>query len=445
MKLSFPHPLIILLGFIVFAALATLFIQSGSFDRVLDENTGREIVVPGSFKTIDDINPGFWEILKTIPEGFIAGADIIVLILILGGAFYIVERTGALQVGIEALIYRFRNSQFLLFYLLGSVFALGGASISMQEELIPMVPIFVILAAKLNYDLRAIIAITLGSSLVGAAFSPINPFVGLLAQNIAEVPLFSGVLFRSVFMVLAVFAWITFHTQIGKLKNLDQLNAEFKPSPMTLKYGIILILSFGGIGFMIYGITSLDWGYIEMSALFFVIGIACGLVGGMGLNGTARTYVAGFGEMIFAGFIVGLARSVYLVLEKGEIIDPLIQSLFSPLESMPEALAVAGMFVSQAIVHIPVPSTSGQAVLTIPLTGPLSDLIGLSRDVAVLAFQYPAGLMDMLTPTNGGMMAIIAGAGISYKDWIAYIWKSWLFIAAFALIACFLAILLFNQ
>ena len=445
MKLSFPHPLIILLGFIVVAGLATLFIQSGNFDRVLDENTGRQILVPGSFKAIEDVNPSFWEILKAIPEGFVAGADIIVLILIIGGAFYIVEKTGALQAGIEALIYRFRNNQYLLFYLMGTVFAIGGASISMQEELIPMVPIFVILAAKLNYDLRAIIAITLGSSLVGAAFSLFNPFVGLLAQNIAEVPPFTGAVFRSVFLVLAVFAWITFHTKTGKLKNGDQLKAVFKPSPLSLKFAIILLLSFGGIGFMIYGITSLDWGYIEMSALFFLIGVACGLIGGMGLNGTARTYVAGFGEMIFAGMIVGLARSVYLVLEKGKIIDPLIQALFSPLESLPEALAVAGMFISQALVHIPVPSTSGQAVLTIPLTAPLSDLIGLSRDVAVLAFQYPAGLMDMLSPTNGGMMAIIAGAGISYKDWISYIWKSWLFIALFALSACFLGILLFNN
>lgn len=444
MKLSFPHPLIILLGFIVVAGLATLFIQSGSFDRVLDENTGRQIVVPGSFKAIEDVNPSFWEILKAIPEGFVAGADIIVLILILGGAFYIVEKTGALQAGIEALIFRFRNKQYLLFYLLGTVFALGGASISMQEELIPMVPIFVVLAAKLKYDLRSIIAITLGSSLVGAAFSPINPFVGLLAQNIAEVPLFSGVLFRSIFLVFAVFAWVTYHIKIGRLKNGEQLNAEFKPSPLSLKYAIILFLSFGGIGVMIYGITSLDWGYIEMSSLFFVIGIACGLVGGLGLNGAARTYVAGFGEMIFAGMVVGLARSVYLVLEKGEIIDPLIQALFSPLESLPEALAVVGMFFSQALVHIPVPSTSGQAVLTIPLSAPLADLIGLSRDVAVLAFQYPAGLMDLLTPTNGGMMAIIAGAGISYKDWIAYIWKSWLFIAGIALGASLLATLLMN-
>lgn len=444
MKLSFPHPLIILLGFMVLAALATLIIPSGNFERIADEATGREIVVPGSFSSTDDLNPSLWEILKTIPEGFIAGADIIVLILILGGAFYIVEKTGALQAGIEALIFRFRFSKYLLFYFLGIVFAIGGASISMQEELIPMVPIFVILATKLNYDLRSIIAITLGSSLIGAAFSPINPFVGLLAQNIAEVPLFSGALFRAVFMVIAIFAWITYHIKSGKLKSSDQPISEFAPRPLSLQNILILLFSFGGIGVMIYGITAMDWGYIEMSALFFVIGLICGMVGGMGLNGSARTYVSGFGEMIFAGIIVGLARSVYLILEKGAIIDTLIQGLFSPLESLPETLAVAGMFFSQALVHIPVPSTSGQAVLTIPLTAPLAELIGISRDVAVLAYQYPAALMDMLTPTNGGMMAIIAGAGISYKDWIAYIWKSWLFIAVFGLGVSFLGILFFN-
>ena len=444
MQRTFPHPLVILLGFILLAALATLIIPSGSFERVLDENSGKEIVVPGSFKTIEDVNPSFWEVLKAVPEGFIAGAEIIVLILILGGAFYIVEKTGALQAGIEALIYRFRNSRFLLFYILGLVFALGGASISMQEELIPMVPVFVILATKLNYDLRAIIALTLGSSLIGAAFSSINPFVGLLAQNIAEVPLFSGYVFRSVFWVITVFAWITFHMKTGKKHDTQVAGVEFRPSPLSTSHALILLLSFGGIGVMIFGITAYDWGYIEMTALFFVVGLICGLVGGMGLNGTAKTYAAGFGEMIFAGMIVGLARSVYLVLEKGAIIDSLIQGLFSPLESLPEALAVTGMFLSQALVHIPVPSTSGQAVLTIPLTAPLSDLIGLGRDVAVLAFQYPAALMDFLTPTNGGMMAIIAGAGISYKDWIAYIWKSWLFVAAFALFACLLGIFVFN-
>jgi uncharacterized ion transporter superfamily protein YfcC len=444
MKLSFPHPLVILLGFIFLAGLSTYFISSGSYDRVLDENTGREIVVPGSYHSVEDINPSLGEIILAIPEGIIAGADILALILFIGGGFYVVEKTGALQAGIEALIYKFRNTKFLLFYLLGIVFAFAGASISLQEEIIPMVPILVILASKLRYDLRSIIAITLGSSLIGAAFSPINPFVGLLAQKVAEVEPFSGAIFRFISLTLMVLAWITFHIIHGKKDLETKEHAELIPQPVSPKHMLILLIAFGGIGFMTYGITSLDWGYNEMSALFFVIGITCGLIGGMGLNGTSKTYVQGFGEMIFAGIIVGLARSIYVVLEKGAAIDPIIQGLFSPLEGLPDSLAVIGMFISQALIHIPVPSTSGQAVLTIPLAAPLMDLLGISRQVAVLAYQYPAALMDMLTPTNGGMMAIIAAGGVSYKDWIAYIWKSWLFVTIFALAFTVLGILWFS-
>lgn len=444
MKLSFPHPMVILLGFILLATISTFLIPSGSYDRILDEQTGREEVVPGSFHSIPDLNPSLREVLLAIPEGIIAGADILTLILFIGGAFFIVEKTGALQAGIENLIYRFRHTKYLLFYLLGIVFGIGGASISMQEEIIPMVPILVILAAKIKYDLRAIIAICLGSSLLGAAFSPINPFVGLLAQNIADVEPFSGAFYRTVFLVLALFSWVTFHMITGKKAQSESKEEISQPQPIAPRQLLILFLSFGGIVVMAYGITVWDWSYNEMSALFFVIGTLCGLIGGMGLNGAARTYVQGFGEMIFAGVIVGLSRSIYLILEKGAVIDPIIHGLFTPLESLPNSLAVAGMFVSQALIHIPVPSTSGQAVLTIPLAAPLIDLLGISRQVAVLAYQHPAGLMDLITPTNGGMMAIIAAGGLSYKDWISYIWKSWLALVLFALGITLLGIVWFG-
>ena len=444
MKLSFPHPLVILIGFILMAAIATYLIPSGQFDRVLDEKSGREVVVPGSFHSIADKNPGLDEILVAIPEGVINGAEILTLILFLGGAFFVVEKTGALQAGIEALIYRFRNSRFLLFYLLGVVFAFGGATISMQEEIIPMVPILVILASKLKYDLRAIIAITLGSSLIGAAFSPMNPFVSLLAQKIGEVEPFSGTAFRLFFFILVLFSWITYHMKTGMKKEIEQIELEIKPNPISFRAMLILIVSFGGIGVMAYGITAWGWEFNQMSAFFFVIGMVCGLIGGMGLNGTSRTFVQGFGEMIFAGIIVGLARSIYLVLEKGAAIDPIIHGLFAPLEDLPNFLAVVGMYISQALIHIPVPSTSGQAALTIPMAAPLTDLLGISRQVAILTYQYPAALMDILTPTNGGMMAIIAAGGISYKDWIAYIWKSWVFVAIFGLLISIVGIFWFG-
>ena len=152
----------------------------------------------------------------------------------------------------------------------------------------------------------------------------------------------------------------------------------------------------------------------------------------------------GFSEMIFAGVIVGLARSVYLILQKASIIDPIILALFEPLESMSSQVAAVGLFISQSLIHFPVPSTSGQAVLTIPLATPLIDLLGMSRQIAVLTYQYSAGLMDIIIPNNGGMMAVIAAAGVKYNHWISYIWKSWLLLMTLSLISILFALIWFS-
>ncbi|MEP4376562.1 MAG: YfcC family protein, partial [Algoriphagus sp.] len=208
MKLSFPHPIIILLGFIFVAGLSTYFIQSGTFDRVLDEKTGREIVVPGSFREVDDVNVGLDDILLAIPAGIIDRADLVVLILLLGGAFYVIEKTGALQVGIESLIYQFRNKPNLLFYFLGFMCSICGGIFYMSEEFIGLVPIFILLAKKTNYDLRAILSIGVGSAIIGAAFSPFNPFGSLIAMKIAQVDPVEEIIFRMIFFGLAVFIWI---------------------------------------------------------------------------------------------------------------------------------------------------------------------------------------------------------------------------------------------
>jgi uncharacterized ion transporter superfamily protein YfcC len=153
------------------------------------------------------------------------------------------------------------------------------------------------------------------------------------------------------------------------------------------------------------------------------MGVLVGWIGKLGVNGTAKAYSEGFSEMIFAGIIVGLARSIYLVLNEGQIIDTIIYGLFTPVQNLPASAAGLGMMASQALLHIPVPSTSGQAVLTMPLLAPVADLTGMSRQVVVLAYQYGAGLMDLVTPSNGAIMAILAAAKISYNDWIKQAWK----------------------
>ncbi|SEG47537.1 YfcC family protein [Algoriphagus boritolerans] len=440
MKLSFPHPIIILLLFIFLAGFSTYFIQSGSFDRVLDEATGREVVIPGSFRQIEDVNVSLSAMLLAIPAGIIARADVLVLILLLGGAFFVIERTGALQVGIETLIYQFRNHPYWLFYLLGFICSICGGVFYMSEEFIGLIPIFILLARKTNYDLRAILSIGVGSAMIGAAFSPFNPFGSMLAMKIAQVDPAEEAVFRMIFFVLAVSVWISYHAKFGKEKSIGDPAVEIKKVAISIRHRIILALTLLGICLMIWGVAFQGWDYNQMGVMFFVIGLVCGIVGGLGLNGTARTFSLGFSEMIFSGVVIGLAQGIYLILEQGKAIDPIIFGLLQPLESLPNQLAVVGLVVSQAIIHIPVPSTSGQAVLTMPLVTPLTDLLGMSREIAVFTYQYSATLMDMMTPTNGTILAILAAANIKFNHWVAYIWKSWLLIMGIGLLAVIIAL-----
>jgi uncharacterized ion transporter superfamily protein YfcC len=186
---------------------------------------------------------------------------------------------------------------------------------------------------------------------------------------------------------------------------------------------------------LIYGMLKLDWGFNEMTAEFFILGLLVGLIGKLGINGTTQAYIEGFKVMIFAAMIVGFASSISIILEKGMIIDSIIYGLFTPMQHLPTSLAAVSMLISQSLLHFPVPSYSGQAVLTMPVLGPLSDLIGLSRQVCVLAYQYGAVMMDLLSPTNGSLMAVIAIAGISFDKWFKFAVKFTLVILAIGAIA----------
>jgi uncharacterized ion transporter superfamily protein YfcC len=163
------------------------------------------------------------------------------------------------------------------------------------------------------------------------------------------------------------------------------------------------------------------WDFDQLWALFFLMGVAAGLVGGLGVGGTADGYVEGFRSMAFAALIIGFARGIYIVLDEGHIVDTIVHGLFTPIAGLPTTLSALGMMAVHSLIHVPVPSTSGQAVLTMPLLVPLSDLIGLSRQVTVLAYQYGAGLCELVTPTNGALMAMLAASGVRYEEWIRFI------------------------
>jgi uncharacterized ion transporter superfamily protein YfcC len=170
----------------------------------------------------------------------------------------------------------------------------------------------------------------------------------------------------------------------------------------------------------VWGLLVWGWGFNQLSASFFVMGVLTGLVARMGLDGTAEAFVRGFREMAYAALLIGFAGAITVALDQGRVIDTIVQGIFTPLEELPTLVSAVGMMLAQAALHVPVPSNSGQAVLTMPLLVPLSDLLELPRQVTILAYQYGGVMCDLVTPTNGALMAVLAAAGVRYEDWLRY-------------------------
>lgn len=444
-----PHPLALLAGCIVLAGALTHVLPAGSYERREDAASGREMVVPGTYTRIEPNALGPLDIALAVPKGIIDAADVLAVVFLVGGAFVVVERTGALHVALAALVGRLRNRETLAIPLVCIAFAAGGALQNLQEEVIGLAPVLVLLAARLGFNPVTAVAMSLGAAMVGSAFSPVNPFQVAIAQQAAGLPLFSGAGFRTVFLFIALAVWIagTMHyarklipvefsrseTETGKL-NRDEF--ALPPGATAAILGLVAL----GFAAFIVGLLRYGWGFNELAAVFLVVGILAGLLGRLGVNGTADAYVAGFRDMAYAALLIGFARAIFIALDEGRIVDTIVHGLFTPLEGFPRPLAALGMMLGQAAVHVPVPSVSGQAVLTLPILAPLSDLLGISRQVAVLAYQYGAGLCEILTPTNGALMAVLAAAGVRYEDWLTFAVRMWLALTAVGAAAIVIAL-----
>jgi len=256
----------------------------------------------------------------------------------------------------------------------------------MQEEIIPLVPVLLLLTTQLGFDPLVAAAMSVGAAGGGSAFSPINPFQVGIAQKLAGLPLLSGSGFRLVFLALALAIWIGATIRYArKTRTVGAAEIVETSEPVGARDGLVLGLVIVTFAIFIVGVMKYGWDFDQMSALFFIMGVLAGVIGGLGVNGTADAFVDGFRSMAFAGMLIGFARAIYVVAEQGQIIDTIVNGLFAPLSHLPVAVAAVGMMVVQFFVHFPVPSVSGQAVLTMPVLVPLSDLLGLGRQVTVLA------------------------------------------------------------
>lgn len=365
---------------------------------------------------------GPFQALVAVPKGIVDAASVIGLIFLIGGAFTVVDRTGTFVRLVHGLVRRMRHRGILVIPVASIAFSLGGIMMQMQEELIAFVPVLLLLVRHLGFTPVTAVAMSLGAAAVGAAFSPVNPFQVIIAQKVAELPQASGLGFRLAFLVPALGLWILgtmYHARRTRVAP-DETGAE-EGAALDWRDWTILFAILAAFAIYIYGAQRLGWEFNELAALFFAVGILAGFLGRLGIGGTTDGFVDGFRSMTLAALLVGFARAIYVVLNEGRIVDTIVHGLFTPIAELPTVLAALGMMAVQGVIHVPVPSTSSQAVLTLPLLVPLSDLIGLSRQVTVLAYQYGAGLCEMITPTNGALMAMLAAAGVRYEDWLKFV------------------------
>ncbi len=427
MKLRVPHTYALLFGLIVLAAAATYWIPAGTFDRV--EHEGRELVEPDSFHHVEARPAGLSEIFLAFPRGLLETAHIVFYIFLIGGAFSVVNATGAIEALIHGVVRACRGNGEVVIAVLVVLFSLGGATIGMAEETLVFLPALVVLARRLGYDNITAGAIGLVGAGAGFAGAFLNPFTVGVAQDIAGLPVFSGLGYRLV--VWAVLTTITViyivlwsRRRKGLTANDDQPStseSDVRPA-MGLRRWSVLAVLLGALAAVVVGAMSWGWGIFELSGLFVAVAILAGLFGGLGANATAERFVEGAASIAGGALVVGLARGVLVIFEAASVTDTILFAMASAVSNLPAGISVCGIYGIQVLLNFLVPSGSGQAALSIPILAPLADLVGVSRQTTVLAYQFGDGFTNVFTPTQGYFMAGLALIKVRWEQWVKFIW-----------------------
>lgn len=415
--------MVLLLGGVIVVALLTWVLPAGVYERSISAETAREVVVPDSWHRVDATPVGLAHAVLAVPRGLVMGADVMVVILLVGGAFVLLEQTGSLGRLVGTLVGKTTNPRVVVMAV-SMLFALLGALVNVHEEIIALVPVLLVLSRGLGFGAITALAMSVGAAVVGSAFGPTNPFAAGIANRFSELPLASGAGIRSLVTIVAVAVWIAWTlSQLHRDDCHHHSHAEpdrVTPAPASERDVVLLLLALLPFVPYIFGVLRFDWGFNELSAFYFATAYLIGLVAGLGVRGTTVRYLAGMETMLSAALFVGVARSISVVLTDGQVIDTIVYGLAAPLKQLPPVLAAGFMVPVHALLHVPVASNSGHAALVMPIMAPLSDLLGISRNVAVMAYQTGGPPMDLLTPTNGALLAMLLAARVSLPRWLRF-------------------------
>ena len=433
MKTRIPHTYVLLFSLMLIAAVGTWFIPAGSYSRVIQD--GRELIDPDSFQAAEGRPAGIPSVLMAFPKALAEVADIVFYIFIIGGAFGVLNRTGAIQSGIHSLVRRLGGKRSLLLVILTLVFAIGGGSIGIAEETLVFLPALLLLARSLGYDSLVAGGIALVGANAGFASAFMNPFTVGVAQGIVGLPLFSGLQFRLILWAIMTSVTILFmaryaakvraRPEISLMYELDQKRTPIEEAAdqekFTGRHSAVLLVALLALVLLAIGALRWHWGIKELSGLFFGLAIVAGPVGRLSADETAKSFIRGAADLTYAGLVVGLARSILVILRDAQVMDTLTHALAATIRHWPSSVSAIGMYIIQNLLHFFVPSGSGQAAVSMPILAPLGDLLGITRQTNVLAYQLGNGLTNVFIPTQGYFMAALGILGIPWSKWVRWL------------------------
>jgi len=437
--LKVPNTYLLIFSLLVLIAALTWVIPGGKYERTI--LNGREVVVPNSFKFVDSNPQGIFDLFISPLKGFVEAALIIGFVLIVGGAFNVLAKTDAINSFINKLAKAYKTSKLLqkLFIpVLMLMFSLGGATFGMNEEIIPFVLIIVPICLALGYDSMVGVAIPLVGAHIGFASAFLNPFNVGIAQGIAEVPLFSGIGYRVICWGISTAVGIIFLMwYVKRLKKNPHISPTYKEDEerrknehfdliynndnyFSIRHKAVLITFVLSLILLVIGVIEFKWYIEEISALFFIMGILVGIIGGLKSDDLIKAFVDGAKDLVGTALIIALARATVVLSKDANIIDTILYGLSPYIESSSPIFASQKMFIVQSIINFFVHSGTGQAALTMPIMAPLSDLVAVSRQTAILAFQL-GEYTNIIIPTSAVTMGALSMARVPWDKWAKWV------------------------
>ncbi|WP_018916345.1 YfcC family protein [Vreelandella zhanjiangensis] len=433
-----PDIYVILFIFIALAAIATHFVPAGQFERVPGP-AGRTTIDPNSFQFVDASPAGITDFMLAIPNGLISAGEVVFFTFMIGGMFMVLRRTGIIEIGVDKLTRRFTNHSLLMIPVLMTVFAVIATIIGTQELALVYVPVILPLMIALRFDSVTAAAVALCATTAGFSTGILNPINTGLGQQLSDLPLYSGFGLRvAAFIAIlgaAIFFVMRYAHQVRQnpalsLMQHDEAEADKRSSYQhsvtesalvaNTRQKLAALATFIFFGILVYGVLKQGWFMLEMAGLFIIMGVAVGLIAGLTTDDICEGFNKGFRDVLVGAMIAGIARGVAVMLEQGQIMDTLVYGLGNLVGELPTILSAIGMYFAQLLFNFVIPSGSGQALVTMPIMAPLSDIIGVTRQTAVLAFQLGDGMGNILYPTSGYFMATLALAGVSWQKWVKF-------------------------